>query len=102
MKNSKRELLLSALIASPTIREAARVAGIPESTAATPLIMWVSGFLEDDSELGKEATIRTKMNRTESGVVEVINPTTDVDYGEYIPEIAQIGTQAREILWGGN
>lgn len=79
-----------------------RAAGIPESTAATPLIMWVSGFLENDAEMGKEATIRTKMNRTESGVVEVINPTTDVDYGDYIPEIAQIGAQARQILWGEN
>ncbi|MCL2035437.1 MAG: hypothetical protein FWG94_12020 [Oscillospiraceae bacterium] len=33
MKNSKRELLLSALLTSPTIKAAAESVGIPETTA---------------------------------------------------------------------
>ena len=33
MKNSKRELLLSALLTSPTVRDAAATVGIPETTA---------------------------------------------------------------------
>ena len=33
MKNSKRELLLSALLTNPTIKEAALSVGIPETTA---------------------------------------------------------------------
>ena len=79
-----------------------RAAGIPEDTAATPIIMWVSGYLEHDGEMGKEAQVRTKMNRIESGIIEEVNPTTTVNYGDYIPEIAKIGTQARQILFGGN
>jgi len=78
-----------------------RAAGIPEETAATPLIMWVSGFLEADAERGGDATIRTRMNRVESGVLEEVNPTSAVNYGEFVPEILQIGAQARNILFGG-
>ena len=33
MKNSKREMLLSALLTNPTVREAAANVGIPETTA---------------------------------------------------------------------
>ena len=33
MKNSKRELLLSALLANPTVKEAAASVGVPETTA---------------------------------------------------------------------
>jgi len=32
MKNSKRELMLSALLTNPTVREAALVSGVPEQT----------------------------------------------------------------------
>ena len=78
-----------------------RAAGIPADTAATPLIMWVNGFLEEDAEVEQAATVRTKMNRMEAGILEEVNPTTQVDYGVYIPEIVRIGIQAREMLFGG-
>ena len=78
-----------------------RAAGIPEDTAAVPLIMWVSGFLQGDSNIGQEATIRTRMNRIETGILEEANPSTKVGYGEYVPEIINIGLQARDILFGG-
>ena len=35
MKNSKREILLAALLANPTVRAAAEAAGVPETTAFT-------------------------------------------------------------------
>ncbi|MCL1996528.1 MAG: 2-amino-4-oxopentanoate thiolase subunit OrtA [Defluviitaleaceae bacterium] len=72
---------------------------IPEDTKQTPLVMWVKGFLQEDTALGQPATIKTKMNRTETGTLQEANPPTLVDYGEYVPEITQIGTQAREILF---
>jgi hypothetical protein len=78
-----------------------RSAGIPEDTAATPLIMWINGFLQNDAHIGDEVTITTKMNRVEEGMLEVVNPTTTVNYGEYVPEVTKIGIQAREILFGG-
>ena len=76
-----------------------RAAGIPEDTAATPLMMWINGFLQEDAKVGEEVTVRTRMNRVEEGILEEVNPTTQVDYGNYVPEIVQIGIQAREILW---
>ena len=75
-----------------------RAVGIPEDTAGTPLIMWVNGFLQEDAKLGEEVSVRTRMNRVEEGTLEEVNPITQVDYGTYVPEIIQIGTQAREIL----
>jgi hypothetical protein len=33
LKNSKRELLMAALLVNPTVREAAAAAGVPEATA---------------------------------------------------------------------
>jgi hypothetical protein len=79
-----------------------RAVGIPEDTAATPLIMWIKGFLEHDAAIGDEVTVRTGMNRVEVGILEEVNPTTEVDYGNYVPEIIQIGIQARNILSGGD
>jgi hypothetical protein len=79
-----------------------RAAGIPQDTAVTPLIMWIKGFLEGDAKVGDEVTVRTIMNRVEIGTLEEVNPTTDVDYGDYVPEIKQIGIQARNILSGGD
>ena len=87
---------------SKTILEPSeRAKGIPEDTAATPLKMWVCGFLENDAHLGSEATIRTKMNRIEKGLLEETNPTSKVNYGDFVPEILQISAKAREFLYGG-
>jgi len=76
-----------------------RAAGIPADTAAVPLVMWVSGFLEAEADMGAEATIRTRMGRVESGILEEVNPTTQVSYGDFVPEILEIGAQARGILF---
>ena len=77
-----------------------RAAGIPEDTAVTPLMMWVNGFLQEDAKVGDEVSVCTMMNRVEEGILEEVNPTTQVDYGSYVPEIVQIGIQARKILSG--
>lgn len=83
------------------LEESERAAGIPEDTAKTPLRMWVNGFLQEDAEIGSDAVIYTKMNRRETGVLESALPTTSVDYGDFVPEILQIGASARELLYGG-
>ena len=87
---------------SKTILEPSeRAKGIPEDTAQTPLKMWVCGFLTDEASVGSEATIRTKMNRIETGTLEEINPTTKVNYGDFVPEILKISVEARQMLYGG-
>jgi len=78
-----------------------RAAGIPTDTAAVPLIMWVKGSLENDADIGGPATVRTRMGRAESGILEEENPNTSIDYGDFVPEILQIGGTARKILFGG-
>ena len=76
-----------------------RAANIPEDTAKTPLIMWVSGFLDEDCSLGNEASIITKAGRLEKGVLEEANPSPKVDYGDFVPEILAIGSAARALLF---
>ena len=88
-------------IAKTILEPAERAEGIPADTAATPLRMWVCGFLESDANLGGEAEIRTKMNRLETGTLEEVNPTTKVNYGDFVPEILQIGMEARQMLLAG-
>ena len=78
-----------------------RAKGIPEDTAATPLRMRVCGFLENEAKIGSEAVIRTKMNRIEKGILEDVNPTTSVNYGDFVPEILQISVGAGDFLYGG-
>ena len=75
-----------------------RAEGIPADTAKTPLRMWVCGFLEEDAVVGDEVKIRTKMNRLEEGRLEEANPATAVNFGNFVPEILQIGIEARRIL----
>lgn len=88
-------------ITKTLLTEAERAAGIPEDTAKTPLRMWVNGFLQEDAEIGSDAVILTKMNRRETGILESVQPTTRVDYGDFVPEVLPIGAQAREMLFGG-
>jgi len=78
------------------LEPAERAEGIHSS--AVPLVMWISGALQHDASIGQEAVILTRMNRTETGILEEINPTTQVNYGEYVPEIMEIGIQARGLL----
>jgi hypothetical protein len=85
-----------------TILEAgSRADGIPEDTAAVPLIMWVCGHLLEDCNLGGEAEVRTVTGRIERGILEEAEPYTNVDYGGFVPELLSIGADARKILFGG-
>ena len=70
-----------------------RAAGIPDDTAATPLLQWVDGFLTHPAALGEEATIRTIIGRTHTGTFSRINPGYDHSFGETVPEILTIGTE---------
>ncbi|MCL2573269.1 MAG: 2-amino-4-oxopentanoate thiolase subunit OrtA [Defluviitaleaceae bacterium] len=85
-----------------TILEAgSRADGIPSDTASMPLVMWVSGHLVEDCEIGGEATVRTVTGRIEHGILEQVEQYTNVDYGGYVPELHRISADARAILAGG-
>jgi len=87
-------------IRSTILNKGERAAGIPEDTAATPLVMWVKGFLTANCAIGDEAEVRTVTGRIERGILEEVTPTTTVNYGEFVPEVLRIGADARKILFG--
>ena len=78
-----------------------RADGIPEDTAAVPLVMWVKGHLLADCAIGSKAQVRTATGRVESGILEEAEPYTNVDYGGFVPELLRIGADARRVLFGG-
>ena len=88
-------------VRSTILQAGQRADNIPEDTSAVPLDMWVKGFLTVDAEIGGQATVRTVTGRVESGILEEIEPTTTVNYGNFVPEVLRIGQDARKILFGG-
>ena len=79
-----------------------RAPQIPEDTKGVPMEMWVKGFLvNDEAIIGDEVNILTITNRKETGKLIDINPTYRHSFGEYVPELLQVGIQLREILFGG-
>jgi hypothetical protein len=79
-----------------------RAPQVPEDTKKVPLEMWVKGFLlDDEAEIGESVKIKTITGREESGDLFEINPTYRHSFGEFVPELLQVGIQLREILFGG-
>lgn len=70
-----------------------RAQGVPADTAATALLQWVDGFLTHPARLGEEATIRTIIGRTHTGILSRINPSYDHSFGNTVAEILPIGTE---------
>ncbi len=79
-----------------------RAPQVPEDTKKVPLEMWVKGFAQQEAELGETIEILTITGRREHGAVVEIEPTYTHSYGNFIPELLQIGIQLREILYGGD
>jgi len=88
-------------IRSTILPAGSRADNIPADTSAVPLDMWVKGFLTAPAQIGGEATVRTVTGRTEVGLLEEVDPTTTVSYGNFVPEVLKIGRDARAILFGG-
>lgn len=74
-----------------------RAPSLPPETKAVPYVMRVSGFLTKDAELGQEVTIRTLIGRELRGTLRVVNPSYTHSFGETVPELLTIGTEA-EVL----
>ncbi|UUX33502.1 2-amino-4-oxopentanoate thiolase subunit OrtA [Fundicoccus culcitae] len=79
-----------------------RAAQVPEDTKATPLIMWVKGYLlEEEAEVGQEVMIETVTKRRVGGTLVQVNPVYTHSFGRYIPEITQIHQLLADALEGG-
>ena len=83
------------------LRSEERTGKLPEDTKKVPLEMWVKGFLCADAEVGDEVRIETLTGRTVSGSLVCAEPVYSHGFGDiYIPEMLNIGIQARSILRG--
>lgn len=78
-----------------------RAPQVPEDTKKVSLEMWVKGFIQSDASIGDLVEVKTITGRLVKGNLLKINPYYTHDYGKCIPELLQIGIQAKEILFGG-
>ncbi|WP_455543394.1 2-amino-4-oxopentanoate thiolase subunit OrtA [Intestinibacter sp.] len=79
-----------------------RAPQVPDDTKKVPLEMWVKGFIQSDANIGDEVEIKTITGRNIKGKLVQVNPYYTHDYGKCVPELLQIGLQAKKILFGGN
>lgn len=79
-----------------------RAPQVPEDTQKVPLEMWVKGYIQQDASIGDEVEVKTMTGRLVNGKLLEINPTYRHSYGEHIPELLEIGTQLRKILFEGD
>lgn len=78
-----------------------RAPQVPDDTKKVPLEMWVKGFIQKDANIGDLVEVKTITGRLVKGNLVQVNPYYTHDYGKCIPELLQIGIQAKEILFGG-
>lgn len=78
-----------------------RAPQVPDDTKKVPLEMWVKGYLQEEAEIGEQVTVKTINNRMESGTLLEIKPSYDHSFGDFVPELLQIGADLRRILFGG-
>lgn len=67
-----------------------RTSKIPEDTKSTPFKMWTKGVLQNDCEIGGEATIVSVCGRQDTGTLVEVNPFYELNYGKFLPEMVEI------------
>ena len=82
---------LSLVVLAP----AGRAPGLPEDTAATPLVARVRGFLEAEAAVGEPAAVRTLAARRIEGTLVRLHPAPGHSFGEPVPELLPIGGELR-------
>ncbi len=75
---------------------------LPEPTKQVPLVMWIKGFLLEDSKIGSFVEIKTLTGRMEFGVLVCKNPSYMHTYGEFVPELLEIDRIVKTALFGGD
>ena len=75
-----------------------RAENLPEDTKRVPLVKWVKGTLTADADIGRSVVVVTVTGRQEQGILREVNPSFDVDYGSYVPELRHISEQVRRVL----
>lgn len=74
-----------------------RAPGLPDDTARVPLLLRVCGFLCEAADLGAPARVRTAIGRELAGTLTVVNPGYSHSFGDTVPELLTIGTDAEAV-----
>lgn len=75
-----------------------RSANVPEDTKQVPLEFWTKGWLLADAALGDSVSVRTAAGRVAEGTLIEANPIYELNYGQLVPELIEIGPRLRAIL----
>lgn len=86
------------IVRSNVLEAEQRSSNLPEITKSFPLKMWVKGTLLEDSAIGDMAKVETVTGREVTGILEEVSPTYTISFGDYVPELAEIGRGLREEL----
>jgi len=73
-----------------------RPSSLPDATKKVPLECWVKGFLTHDAVLGDEVVVTTMTGRKETGMLVTDHPSYHHDFGQFVPELLEIGRIVRE------
>ena len=76
-----------------------RAPQVPDDTKKVPLEMWVKGYAMSDAKLGDTIEVKTMTGRIVKGEIVEVNPTYKHSYGEFVPELLEIGQDLRKILF---
>jgi hypothetical protein len=82
-------------IESVVLKPEERAPGLPEDTAATPYVLRLSGFLEEEAEVGANVTVESLIGRTHRGVLRAVNPSYGHSFGATVPELLRIGLREK-------
>lgn len=78
-----------------------RAPQLPEDTKGVPLLMWTKGYLMENGVMNEYSTVKTITGRIVRGRIIEVEPFYQHNYGDFVPELMEIGKKARSQLWGG-
>jgi len=88
-------------IHSVILQPGERAAAVPEDTKRVPLEQWTKGYLDADAALGEEARVITRTGRLVSGTLVDDAPHYTHSFGDFVPELQQVGDETFRLLFGG-
>ena len=79
-----------------------RAPQIPDDTKKVSLEMWIKGTILHAAKIGEQVEIETATGRRVKGTLEEINPSYTHSFGSFVPEIIEVDTGLKEMLFGGD
>lgn len=80
------------------LRAGQRAPNVPPDTAHVDFVARIRGFLIASAPIGDEVVVRTLVGREVSGMLTAVNPRNPADFGDPVPELLELGMQARQAL----